>query len=466
MDAIPFRLPLPRTVAATVAQEPVYNALNSLALLNDVDRLPAVSAWVKQTAAGLSPRQARVNQLIFEALPDAVNPDRVEDFGAFLASLAAQPPRHFRDQVLVRFCCRVPPAPPLDEPPAAPAPEQLLVDRQAYLAWTRRLSPGIPLDETLHAEAHALLGDPAVLHDLVVSHLRTLWGSALAAEWSRSFTAPSRAVSGLQHRLKTESAVADNFRLFAERELGAYPALDASGVDQIIFVPTPHPGRHVVPRLDGATLRIFFDASRNFATLARTSPIEKPELVLRLAALADETRLRILAMFADRDELSAQEIMAELDLSQSSVSRQLKQLFAYLVENRAGGANKLYRLSPAQIDLTFDALKQIPAGERRPADADQRADQPGDLRRFMDRQARITMFPVRPRDKLLILEYLAARFEPGRSYTEREVNAIIDQHITFGDFATLRRELYNNHFLNRETDGSRYWREAPAGPEV
>lgn len=226
-------------------------------------------------------------------------------------------------------------------------------------------------------------------------------------------------------------------------------------------MPTPHVGRYITFMQRGLRLWVFFDATRNFAVLMRTSPIERPELLLRLGALGDEARLRVLEMFAEQDAIAAQEIIAQLELSQSSVSRLLKQLSPYLVESRGDGANKFYRLSPAQIDLTFRAVKQILDPEPGSNEAMEQIGDVGDLRRFMDRQGRITQFPVRPRDKLLVLEYIVARFEPGVTYTEKEVNDVINRQISFGDFVTLRRALVDERLLERTRDGSRYW-PAPA----
>ena len=83
-----------------------------------------------------------------------------------------------------------------------------------------------------------------------------------------------------------------------------------------------------------------------------------------------------------------------------------------------------------------------------------------DLKRFSDSQGLLTAFPTRRNDQLLVLTFLAERFEYHRSYSEREVNAVIKGALSplFEDFATLRRELCNYGFLGRERDGSRYWR--------
>jgi len=79
------------------------------------------------------------------------------------------------------------------------------------------------------------------------------------------------------------------------------------------------------------------------------------------------------------------------------------------------------------------------------------------IRHFLDPQGRLRLFPAKRKMKLYCLFYLASKFEPERQYTEREVNDLLLSWHTFGDPATLRRELYDYRFLNRSTDGRSYW---------
>jgi hypothetical protein len=58
----------------------------------------------------------------------------------------------------------------------------------------------------------------------------------------------------------------------------------------------------------------------------------------------------------------------------------------------------------------------------------------------------------------LVLEYLASKFEVAIFYTEKEVNALLNVHHTFGDPAMLRRELFESGLIDRKRDGSAYWR--------
>ncbi len=79
---------------------------------------------------------------------------------------------------------------------------------------------------------------------------------------------------------------------------------------------------------------------------------------------------------------------------------------------------------------------------------------------FLDDGGRITQLPARGEAKRAVLAYLATKFSCDRDYTQKEVNAIIDNWHTFGDYFLLRRELIDYQFLYRERDGSRYWKEA------
>ena len=54
--------------------------------------------------------------------------------------------------------------------------------------------------------------------------------------------------------------------------------------------------------------------------------------------------------------------------------------------------------------------------------------------------------------------YLAEKFEFRRKYSEREVNDILNQWALFNDWALLRRELIMYNLLQREKNGSAYWR--------
>ena len=79
-----------------------------------------------------------------------------------------------------------------------------------------------------------------------------------------------------------------------------------------------------------------------------------------------------------------------------------------------------------------------------------------ELRGFLDEEGRLHTFPSKRKKKLLAFLYLAERFEDGKPYTEKEVNALLNGWHTFGDPATLRRELVDHHLLTRDAYGTEY----------
>ena len=84
------------------------------------------------------------------------------------------------------------------------------------------------------------------------------------------------------------------------------------------------------------------------------------------------------------------------------------------------------------------------------------------LENFLDEDGRITSWPSRQENKKAVLSYLADRFDNGRFYTEKEVNALIGRWHTFGDYFLLRRGLIDHRLLVRTRNGARYWKDDPA----
>lgn len=83
--------------------------------------------------------------------------------------------------------------------------------------------------------------------------------------------------------------------------------------------------------------------------------------------------------------------------------------------------------------------------ERVPLDPDPERDNV--LKSFI-RDGRLTHFPTYPDKFRIVLEYLAQNFEVGRSYTETEVNEILNRW--HPDHAALRRHLVDARLLHRD----------------
>ena len=86
------------------------------------------------------------------------------------------------------------------------------------------------------------------------------------------------------------------------------------------------------------------------------------------------------------------------------------------------------------------------------------------LRAFV-RDGRIVSFPAKWSRKLVLLDWAVQSFEPGRAYTEADVNAVLtslvaergaDDPDARADHVTLRRYLVDADLLGRENGF--YWR--------
>lgn len=82
---------------------------------------------------------------------------------------------------------------------------------------------------------------------------------------------------------------------------------------------------------------------------------------------------------------------------------------------------------------------------------------------LIDADGRVTRWPRKAADKDLVLTHLVSHFERDRRYSEKEVNELLKALHTFGDWALLRRELFDTGRLGRDPGLSVYWVEAVAG---
>lgn len=179
------------------------------------------------------------------------------------------------------------------------------------------------------------------------------------------------------------------------------------------------------------------------------------ETVLPLfKALADESRLKILGILAQR-EASVDELAASLSLRAPTVSHHLARLREVgLLRVRVEGTSHLYSLDgDALRDARRDLLAPESVASFAPTDDD--AWKRKVLRDFLDGE-RLREIPASRKKRLVILEWLATRFDADREYPEKEVNALLLRH--HEDYATLRRELIaEGHGLMARENGV-YWR--------
>jgi len=127
---------------------------------------------------------------------------------------------------------------------------------------------------------------------------------------------------------------------------------------------------------------------------------------------------------------------------------------------RAAGHRNLQALQAAALSVP---AVPAPAAEPAPAPLPLSANARKTLQQF-DEQGRLLRWPTKFTVQRLAMWVLWTRFEAKRSYTEREVNAILRAANAFGDHVTLRRELINHRLMTRKSDCSDY-RKVAARPD-
>lgn len=169
-------------------------------------------------------------------------------------------------------------------------------------------------------------------------------------------------------------------------------------------------------------------------------------------ALANESRLKILGILAQQ-ECSVEELAARLDLSEPTVSHHLSKLKALqLVQMRPVGNAHLYQLNNEtlkQLNIAFNQEQMTTWVEDKNKDAWENKV----LKNYLDGPL-LKEIPASRKKRLVILNWLADRFQFETVYPERAVNEIIKRH--HPDCATLRRELVGYRLMQREN--GIYWR--------
>ena len=355
----------PAAAPVRVALEPAHNVINSLGLIFKAGELSGLDEWVTRTAEALTPEQRHTNDLVVSGLYYAVYPGQSwPSFPAYVDRLAAQDPTVLRDRIFnayaqVKKCgegehCH-PPDPAMKQTSVDVAP--LLESVDAYLAFLTERFPAENVDIEVESEAHRYLNDPPAMQSLIVSHFRDMWERVLSPEWGRVAPMLQASVDAFQQLDLGDLSRLEAAQRVIGRELEEKWEPVFEQVGRLIFVPSAHVGPYVLMFRFGDTLWVMFGARIPEGVQVHAPDLSRAEILVRLNALADDTRLRILKFISEGGEQHSQDIMTRLDLSQSATSRHLKQLSAtgYLNERRCEGA-KCYALNPQRIEDTLRAV--------------------------------------------------------------------------------------------------------------
>ncbi|MEC4814121.1 MAG: metalloregulator ArsR/SmtB family transcription factor, partial [Scytonema sp. PMC 1069.18] len=174
---------------------------------------------------------------------------------------------------------------------------------------------------------------------------------------------------------------------------------------------------------------------------------EQFQILLRFfKALADESRLKILGILANQ-ECSVEELATLLQLKEPTVSHHLARLKELnLVTMRPEGNAHFYQLDSQALQNISKELFTPQTIASLVEDVNIDAWESKVLKTYVegdihnnDSVQRLREIPASRKKRLVILKWLASKFEVGIRYEESDVNAILKLY--HPDCATLRREL-------------------------
>lgn len=347
----------PETTSIRVNLEPAMNAFHSLLLLAKSEEVSGFSDWVTETILSMSGMERRRHNLVMIGFFYAVQPARSwPSFPAYIDHLESLPPLAFRDKLLNAYLDL-----PCQEEQSAKSYEDIdaiLASEDAFLDFLIQRFTTKHVDPEIESQAYAYITDPPSMQSLAVSHLRHMWDKYVQDEWTRVKPMLQDSVAAfkqvdfdhMSHHEATEFITGQSISEGKMQHM-------LEKADSLIFVPSAHVGPYLGKFRYGNVLGFVFGARLPEGTEYYAPDLSRAEILVRLGALADDTRLQILRLIAEDGEKRSKEIMSELELSQSAASRHLKQLSAtgYLIERRCEGA-KCYDINVDRVDNTLRAL--------------------------------------------------------------------------------------------------------------
>lgn len=175
--------------------------------------------------------------------------------------------------------------------------------------------------------------------------------------------------------------------------------------------------------------------------------MSEAEAIKLFKCLSDKSRLQILKSLTIED-MDVERLAERLDLTPATISFHLKKLSdAGAVRSYKKQYYTIYTLCKEVfmtriLDIIREESDEAALQDQRDEAYRQRV-----IKSFFE-YGRLKAIPAQRKKERIILEEIAKSFEPGRDYTEREVNIIIaDFH---DDFCTIRRDMIGEKIMERE----------------
>lgn len=357
----PFALNLEKTgvKSSLVRVEPAINAFGSMLLISKDEDNPGIHEWIIKTRAQMTSEEQFRHKLVTIGFHYAILPQTIgASFEAYMDSLEATPPSVFRDRLLKAYtevCLTEESSKDQGKPVNW---EEILTSAKNYVDFLRYRFGEELTDEEVETRAYQYVIDPAALKQLVTGHIRWFWKNYLQAEWNRVQPMLEESAKAFNQIDLSDKTQVEIVQFITGKEINETKwGHELEGSKEIIFIPNAHIGPYLRGTKVGDSFVIYFGARLPEGSDIHIPELDRAEIVARLSALADDTRLRILQMISQRNEMRSQDIIDEIGLSQPSVSRYLSQLTAsgYLQERRVSGA-KVYMLNHDRIEKTLKAV--------------------------------------------------------------------------------------------------------------
>ncbi len=182
----------------------------------------------------------------------------------------------------------------------------------------------------------------------------------------------------------------------------------------------------------------------------------QPEMLDFYKALADSNRLKIVGLLANR-AYSVEELAALLELKPSTVSHHLAKLTQVgLVSAKTESYYNVYRLEEKALEEKTRRLLSREDFQSAAAGVDVEAYDHKVVADYKRRDGSLKTIPAQRKKLEAVLRHVVQAFEPGKKYTEKQVNKILSGF--HEDTASLRRELVGFGLMKREGGGGDYWR--------
>lgn len=174
------------------------------------------------------------------------------------------------------------------------------------------------------------------------------------------------------------------------------------------------------------------------------------EAIRLFKCLGDKSRLQILKSLAQED-MYVERLAERMGLSAPTVSFHLKKLAeAGAVRTYKNQYYTMYALcrevfEARMIDVIAEESDEAEQQRQREEEYRQRV-----IDTFFE-YGKLKAIPVQRKKERIVLEKLVEAFEPGRVYSEREVNILLADF--YDDFCTLRRDMIAEGLMTRDSSG-------------